>query len=164
MTEKAMIWAGPAPEAVTRLAEAIRRTMDIPHPVRVLVRRDKRLNAFALPGGDLILTTGILNAVTSENELAFILGHELGHVEHRDHLRALGRGLVLMTLSALLLDTESGPGTALGSMTRLTELSFSRRQETLADEAGQDALFALYGHVNGAVAVMEKLAGADGGG
>lgn len=154
----------PAPEALQKLAERVRlAATDIPAPVRVRVLDAPMLNAFALPGGTLVLTTGILKAMDSENELVYILGHELGHVAHRDHLRALGRGLVLMALSSLVLDGHSGPGAAMGGMVRLTDMSFSRRQETRADEAGQDALMALFGHVGGAVDVMEKLASVKGG-
>lgn len=154
--------ARPAPPFLSRLAEEVRtRATDIPHPMRVLVRRDASLNAFALPGGDLVLTSGLLESVESENELVFILGHELGHVARRDHLRALGRGLVLLALSSLVLDADSSPASALGGMIRLTEAGFSRRQETLADETGQDALFALYGHVGGGGEVLEKLSGGE---
>lgn len=154
----------PAPKALADLTERIRTAnTDIPRPVKVRVLDTPMLNAFALPGGTLVLTTGILNAMKSENELAYILGHELGHVAHRDHLRAMGRGLVLMALSALVLDSDSSPGAALGSLAKLTDLSFSRRQETRADEAGQDALMGLYGHVGGAVSVMNKLAATEGG-
>ncbi|WP_461208729.1 M48 family metallopeptidase [Desulfocurvus sp. DL9XJH121] len=150
--------ARPAPDNVAGLAEAVRaRTTDVPGPVRVLVRDDDHPGAFALPGGVLLLTSGLLRTVQSQNELAFVLGHELGHVAHRDHLRALGRGLVLMSMSALVLDADSGPGRAVGGMIQLTDLNFTRTQEFWADEAGQDALFALYGHVQGAVSVLDRL-------
>ncbi|MCK7469774.1 MAG: M48 family metalloprotease [Desulfomicrobium escambiense] len=44
-----------------------------------------------LPGGHVVVFSGLLNTVTSENELAFILAHEMGHFQHRDHLRGAGR-------------------------------------------------------------------------
>ncbi len=53
-------------------------------------------------GSYLFVTNGLLAAVESENELAFVLAHELGHFHHRDPLQALGRSLVLITLSSLL--------------------------------------------------------------
>ena len=45
------------------------------------------MNAVALPGGNIVVFAGLLKEIKSENELAMILGHELGHFAHRDHLR-----------------------------------------------------------------------------
>ncbi|BBD09112.1 M48 family metallopeptidase [Desulfovibrio ferrophilus] len=151
--------ASPAPEAIQKLAETIRtRSTDIPFPVTISIREDPQVNAFAVPGGQIVLTTGILDAIESENELAFILGHELGHIAHRDHLRGMGRGLVLLTLSSLVLDAGDSIGGSLGNMVVLTELTFTRRQETLADEAGQDALMSVFGHITGAEQVFSHFA------
>jgi len=155
--------ARPAAPEIQAMAEAIRTGVtDIPFPVQVLVRPDDSINAFAVPGGRIVLTRGILSAIGSQNELAFILGHELGHISHRDHLRGLGRGLVLVALSTFLKAGDS-IGSSLGDMAELTNMAFSRRQETLADEAGQDALMARFGQVNGAAQVFEHLANKDGG-
>jgi len=151
--------AKPAPQDIQELAETIRtQSTDIPFPVQVSIRQDPQVNAFALPGGRIVLTSGILEAIESQNELAFILGHELGHIAHRDHLRALGRGLVLLTLSSLVLESGDSSGANLGKMVVLTELTFTRRQETLADEAGQDALMTVFGHVTGPEQVFSHFA------
>jgi hypothetical protein len=48
------------------------------------------LNAFTAPGGNIYVTTSMLDALSSEDELAFVIGHELGHNEN-DHTRELGR-------------------------------------------------------------------------
>ena len=77
---------------VNRLAE---HWADSPYTFRVEVDDSGAANAMALPGGLIIVTQGLLDEVESENELAFVLGHELGHYRNRDHLRALGRGIVL---------------------------------------------------------------------
>ena len=63
-----------------------------PYQFRVEIDDSEIANAMALPGGLIIITQGLLDQVESENELAFVLGHELGHFKNRDHLRALGRG------------------------------------------------------------------------
>lgn len=149
--------AEPAPAPVQDLARRIRtRATDIPFEVQVFVRPDDMVNAFALPGGRIVLTTGILDAIGSGNELAFILGHELGHIQRRDHLRGLGRGLVLLALSAMLQAGDS-VGSALGDMAVITDTAFTRRQETLADEAGQDALMAVFGHAGGTAQFFSHL-------
>ncbi len=46
----------------------------------------------------MVVFTGLLEKMTSENELAFVLAHELGHYDHRDHLRGLGRAALGTTL------------------------------------------------------------------
>ena len=49
----------------------------------VVVQDDKTINAMAMPGGPIIITTGMLKFLESESELATILGHEIAHVEER---------------------------------------------------------------------------------
>jgi hypothetical protein len=69
-----------------------------------------------------------MKQVESENELAFVLGHELGHFRNRDHLKSLGRDLAL----ALLIATLS-QGSSVGDLAALSGdlagRSFSREQE-----------------------------------
>ncbi len=107
------------------------------------------VDALALPGGIILIFKGLLDQVKSENELAMILGHEIGHFQNRDHLRGLGRGLVLVTVLSGLGST----GQALGSMLNLTTHTltqrFSQEQETAADGIGAELLAKEYGHVGG---------------
>jgi len=136
---------------------------ETPYAFRVDVMDAEEPNAFALPGGMLLVTSGLLERATSENELAFVLGHELGHFHDRDHLRGLGRGvatgLVLAALGATgadvtvaLADTASG----------LAERSFGREQEREADAFGLALVHAEYGHVAGATDFFQHLPDPDG--
>ena len=54
----------------------------------VVVKDDKTINAMAMPGGPIIITTGMLKFLESESELATILGHEIAHVEERHGMKA----------------------------------------------------------------------------
>ena len=54
----------------------------------VVVQDDKTINAMAMPGGPIIITTGMLKFLESESELATILGHEIAHVEERHGMKA----------------------------------------------------------------------------
>ena len=113
-------------------------------------------NAFAVPGGMVYLTRGLLESFESENELAFVLGHELGHFRNRDHLRGLGRGLVVsLTLSALVGGSaaESLPQV----VTAITESGFAREQEREADAFGIALVQAEYGHVAGTDGFFRRL-------
>jgi Zn-dependent protease with chaperone function len=104
-----------------------------------------------------VVFTGLLAEMTSENELAFVLAHELGHFAHRDHLRGLGRALVLMTASTLLLGAENSINGMIGQGMALTELSFSRKQESQADEFALEVLLCHYGHVADATSFFSKI-------
>ncbi|MGB5709741.1 MAG: M48 family metalloprotease, partial [Waterburya sp.] len=69
---------------------------------QVLYIPEDTVNAIAIPGNKVIIYQGLLKEVGSENELMMILGHELGHFTHRDHLRSLGNVLLLrMTISSI---------------------------------------------------------------
>ena len=127
---------------------------DTPYQFRVEIDDSELANAMALPGGMVVVTDGLLNQVESENELAFVLGHELGHFKNRDHLRALGRGIVL----SLFFVTITGNDVAgIGVKTAdLTLRGFSRRQESRADEFGLGIVNAEYGHVNEAWRLFER--------
>lgn len=118
---------------------------DSTYQFRVEVDASELPNAMAMPGGLIVVTQGLLDQVESENELAFVLGHELGHFKNRDHLRALGRGVVLSLLFTTITGSDvSGMGVKIAD---LTIRGFSRRQESAADQFGLTVVNAEFGHV-----------------
>ncbi|MDJ0782424.1 MAG: M48 family metallopeptidase [Desulfosarcinaceae bacterium] len=130
---------------------------ELPFPLQVHVKAGQTINALAFPGGHIVIFQGLLDEVASENELAFVLAHEMGHYIHRDHLRGIGRALVFITVSTLTLGPDSPVANVLGSALNLTEMRFSRAQETRADTFGLDALHCLYGHVGGSTDFFQKI-------
>ena len=127
---------------------------DAPYEFRVEIDDSDVANAMALPGGLIIVTQGLLDEVESENELAFVLGHELGHFRNRDHMRALGRGIVLSMFFAV---ATGGDVSNLGlNAADLALRGFSRRQESKADEFGLALVYTHYGHVNEAWRLFER--------
>jgi Zn-dependent protease with chaperone function len=133
------------------------RCAQLPYPVEVHIRQASAVNAVALPAGHIIVYTGLLDKVSSENELAFVLAHEMGHFAHRDHLRGMGRAFVFITISTLLLGSDSSISKMLANGLNITEMSFSRKQETRADEFALEMLYFNYGHVAGATDFFEKI-------
>jgi Zn-dependent protease with chaperone function len=95
--------------------------------------------------------------VSSENELAYVLGHEMGHYANRDHLRGLGRALILTSASVFLFGPDSRIHHFLLKLLTLTDLSFSRKQEYRADEYALLRLQCLYGHVGGSTDFLKKI-------
>jgi Zn-dependent protease with chaperone function len=128
-----------------------------PYTYRVQIADSDELNAVALPGGTIVVTSGLLDAVESENELAFVLGHEIGHFRNRDHIRGLGRGVVLSIFLAALSGSDSGVNLG-SSLSDLTLRGFSRGQEEDADEFGLSIVNSEYGHVANSWRFFERLA------
>lgn len=110
----------------------------------------KEANAFALPGGNILVNTALIDEVGSENELVMVLAHELGHYMHRDHLRGLGRGLALTVMSVFLFGNNSDVTQFLMRALLTTDLRFSRKQEAFADVFALGLLYKRYGHAAGA--------------
>ena len=131
-----------------------------PEGLRIGLLESDQPNALAFPGGLILVTTGLMDQVESENELAFVLGHELGHYRDRDHVRSLGRGLALtMILTAM---GQSGTVSDLVAISgQLTTRSFSREQESKADAFGLTLVEAEFDHVQGATDFFEKLPAPD---
>jgi len=138
------------------------RCAQLPYLFKVHIRQSPTVNAVALPGGHIIVYTGLLDKVASENELAFVLAHEMGHFAHRDHLRGMGRAFVFITISTLLLGTDSNISKMLANGLNITEMSFSRKQETSADDFALAMLNCDYGHVAGATDFFEKISKEEG--
>jgi len=127
-------------------------TGDVTFPATACYVQDKigAVNAAAFPGGVVLVFTGLLDKMRSENELAFVLGHELGHFKNRDHLKGMGRLLVLLVGSVFVLGPDNALGNLALSSLNLAETGFSRRQESDADEFALKTLQCRYGHVGGA--------------
>jgi len=143
-------------ELVDRLA---RHWEDAPYTFRAVVVRSGDPNAAALPGGTILVTTALLDEVETENELAFVLGHELGHFKNRDHLRRLGREVVYLLAFAAVSGVGGGSVPDLATISKeLTSKGFDRGQESDADRFGLEIVYEEYGHVGSAWDFFERLA------
>ena len=132
-----------------------KQCVSLPYPMKVEIAGSDMINALALPGGRIVVFSGLLEKVQSENELAFVLAHEMGHFANRDHLSGIGRGLVFMALSLSLFGPNNPIGDKIASFLEVSELGFSRKHETMADEYALEKLDCLYGHVAGATGFFE---------
>jgi predicted Zn-dependent protease len=157
----------PNPALDRRLRELVKALPpDSPlHRYRFSVHRveTKTVNAVALPGGNIVVFSGLLEKVRSENELAMVLAHELGHYAHRDHLRGLGRGLGIAVAAQMLLGSNNSAAELVSNAALPLFARYSRGQEAAADAFAVDLLQARFGHAGGSGDFFRRLAGEPGG-
>jgi len=129
---------------------------NIPYHFRVI--DTDMVNAFAAPWGYVYVTQGMLRFAQSEDELAFIIGHEVGHVVHRDAISSFKK-TILFNIGLALLGTQSKTLGQIGGIgAGLLMLSYSRDDEREADVAGSTFAYAAGYDPAGGVAFFERLA------
>ncbi len=110
---------------------------DLPWTFRIL--DDPTINAFALPGGYIYVTRGILSHLNSDAELAGIVGHEIGHVTARHGITRVSQAQLAQVglgLGMILVPELRPFGEAAGAGLQLLFLSNSRDAEREADDLG----------------------------
>ena len=130
------------------------------------------LNAFALPGGKVFISRGLLEKLGSEAELAGVLGHEVGHVTAQHIGQQMSQAAILQGIAAgvgvAAKESDEGWLRVLGAGTRvgggLYLLKFGRDQEVQADILGVRYMTRLGYNPEGQLRVMEVLAAAAKGG
>lgn len=125
---------------VSRVGQRLAAASERPDlPWRFQVVDDPSVNAFALPGGFIFVTRGIMAAFMSEAELAAVLGHEIGHVTARHSVEQMSQQQLfggLAGLGVVLLDLGSVAQGVLGTGLNLLFLKYSRDDERQADDLG----------------------------
>lgn len=133
-----------------------------PREYKVHLVRDTMLNAFALPGGTIVLNSGLVARMNDESELFAVLGHEAGHVRKRHFLKRVARQLGLAAGVALLVGDPSGiAGVIAGASKDLVQLGHGRAAEEEADDEGLATLRRLDLDPNGMVRLLQHLKEAD---
>lgn len=131
-------WTAQLEPVMTRLLQAATNSG---YKFRFHIAESDELNAFAIPGGHMVVYTGLLKAVKRPEELAGVMAHEMAHVTQRHSLRnmieALGLSMIVQTIvgdaSGLVALASEGSET-------LLRQKFSRDTEREADDAGWDLL------------------------
>lgn len=136
--------AGPArapSEAAPETAPESYPGEDI-RPVEISVLKSKMVNAFALPGRHIVVTSAMIEEAQTQDELAGVLAHEMGHVTERHStkrvLRAYGIGLIFQLVAGQgeLFNAMGGLGNT------LVQSKFSRADEALADRLAVERMAA----------------------
>jgi len=125
--------AQPVEEVTRRLAEQVPAN---PYRIRVRVTNGELVNAFAAPGGAIVVFRGLVEKTGSPEELAAVLAHELTHVTQRHGTKAMMRSIAVWSIVTFLTGDASGAAASLAA--GLEQLRFSREQEMLADRGAMD--------------------------
>jgi predicted Zn-dependent protease len=145
---------GPAAEAVRLMGE--RLTAGTRLQYRWFVADRPEINAFAAPGGVVVVFRGLIQAAETPEEAAGVIAHEVAHVELRHSLRAAVKGMGLRALLSIALGDLSG--SALERVAAdLTELRFSRDAEREADSEGVRRMAAAGLDPQGMIRFFERL-------
>jgi predicted Zn-dependent protease len=112
-----------------------------------LLADPETVNAFALPGGQIFVTQGLLQRLRTEAELAGVLGHEVGHVIHRHSAEQMAQGQLGAMLSqavgvAASDGSDGGQHAAMvaAMVNQMMQLRYSRKDESESDRYGIDAM------------------------
>ena len=107
------------------------------YPLEFTVVTSETVNAFALPGGQIVVYSGILKKMKRHEELVALLAHEASHVQFRHSTRSLFRQLSgVLFISFLFGDSGDIAGVVAQQAEQLNNLSYSRDLETEADKEG----------------------------
>ncbi|MCX8082033.1 MAG: M48 family metallopeptidase [bacterium] len=147
------------PDYIKEIVEKVSKKSDRPdlkYTVRII--ENKEINAFAVPGGFIYLYTGLLEKVESNDEIANIIGHEIGHICARDGINQLQKTLLYSIPASILLKNRSAAiQKAVDTAFTLAMLKYSREQELRADKLG--VTYAYYSDYNpeGMISFFRKL-------
>ena len=130
------------------------------YPIKITVVNSPTVNAFALPGGQIFVYTGIIQKMKHYNELVALLSHEITHVTHQHSLKSLGRSAATsIFISGLFGDISGISAGILDQASQLKQLRYSRELETEADQHGVDFMLKYKVSPKGMVDLMQILDG-----
>ncbi|MFQ5458510.1 MAG: M48 family metallopeptidase, partial [Myxococcota bacterium] len=145
----------PVEEIARRLAETIPGRE---RAFRVIVVNDEAMNAFALPGGTIVVFQGLLSRTRTPEELAGVVAHEIQHVTRRHIMKMLlEEASTRVILSAVIGDGGDALSFGVESARTLGTLRYSRGHEAEADAAGQRMLARAGIDPRGLIAFLETL-------
>ena len=152
-----------APQGVRALETIVRRLSagapDARYTFHVTVLDDSLVNAFAAPGGYIVVYRGLLDAAESADELAGVLAHEMQHVLLQHGTRAILREIPLRLVVAAVSGDVRIAGRVSQAAATLGSLRYRRRDEQAADREGLRLLQAARVSPDGMLTFFTRLAG-----
>ncbi|MBY6155255.1 M48 family metallopeptidase [Vannielia litorea] len=126
--------------ALAKMTERFTDHLDLPYELKVRVIRNPLVNAFAAPGGHVVIVSGLLDKADSPEEVAGVLAHEIGHVAARDPLRITLRTAGSAGIISMILGDFAGGALVILVSEQLMQASYTRDAEAGADEFAHELL------------------------
>lgn len=160
LLRQTVITEGPSVAAVHEISRRlIEHIADNPYTFEISVVKNDVVNAFALPGGYVVVFTGLLENAQNGEEVAGVLSHEFNHVLQRHGLERIVKQLGVVAVLGILLGDQQGLAGVMKQMgAELFSLQFGRAQETEADVTGLRLLYRAHIDPAGMVTFFQRLA------
>ena len=120
--------------ALDRMVARLTEGQDLQYDLDVRVFDHDMVNAFAAPGGQVVIIRGLLEETTGPDAVAAVLAHEIGHVEARDATRIALRAAGSAGLLSMVLGDFTGGTIAVVLGERMMQASYTREAEAAADD------------------------------
>lgn len=131
-----------------------------------LLRDDRTVNAFALPGGQVFITAALYSKFENEDQLAGVLGHEVGHVIHRHGAERMASSGFIQGLIQSVMIGSGGSGSmaqVANVVGQYSSMSYGRDQELESDDFGVRMMLEAGYDAENLIGVMDILEAASGG-
>jgi hypothetical protein len=147
--------------ALARLGTRLQTAARTPFQIRIEAVRAPMMNAFALPGGKVMVTSRLIATARTPDELSAVIAHEAAHVERRHVMQALWRSFGVGIVLDLLVGGGSGGGQQLVLLAgSLTDMRYSRAAEAEADARGMELLGSMGLSFLGMASFFDRIGGA----
>lgn len=159
LLQQTVIKEGPPVAAVHEIAQRlIEHIAHQPYSFEISVVKNDVVNAFALPGGYVVVFTGLLEQAKSGEEVAGVLSHEFNHVLQRHGLERIVKQLGIVAVLSIILGDQQGLAGVMKQVgVELFSLKFGRSQETEADVTGLQLLHRARIDPAGMIAFFQRL-------
>ena len=144
--------------ALDDMTERLTERANLQYDLTIAVFDHPMVNAFAAPGGHVVLMRGLIEKAGSPDEVAAVLGHEIGHVESRDVTRNALRSAGSAGLLSLILGDFAGGGAAVILAEWTLNASYTREAEAAADVFALEMLDASGTDASGMADFFDKIA------
>ncbi|MEL6411408.1 MAG: M48 family metallopeptidase [Pseudomonadota bacterium] len=156
--------------ALQTMMQRLTSGTELEYDVNIRIFDHKMVNAFAAPGGEVVLMRGLIKAAKSPDEVAAVLAHEIAHVENRDATRNTLRAAGSAGLLSMVLGDFAGGSLAVIIADATLNASYTREAEAAADayalamlnssgtsSAGMADFFAYVAKLQGGIKIPEYL-------
>lgn len=144
-------------EVLDEIVARLTAQSNAPYTFRVYVVDDAHINAYALPGGYMAITTGFLEQLESAEQIAGVIAHEMQHVVQRHGTRTVLQEMSTRTLIAAISGSGNGLDYVLDWAALASSLRFSRMHESSADLEGMKMILDAKINPKGMVEAFETL-------